>query len=766
MAAARDLLPELARYYDIDVIADPSSAERFESNSASYDRVLYHVGNSIQYEHALKSVERHPGVAVLQDFFLGHGLEGMQSRDPAGRAWNTALYRSHGYAAVCEATNAKTREDAIWRYPANGCVIEAARGVIVHSAFAKQLARDWYGEHAADDWVRVPRPRALAPAPDAAMRARARAALGLNESDFVVCSFGATGWTQLSHLLLDAWARSEFAKRPEAVLVFVGGPDDEVDGGAFCGALAAQARIAGRAQITGWVDDDTYRNWLAAADVAVQLRGRSRGEASGALLDCMAAGLPTIVNAHGAMQEIPADAVLAISDPFEMRELIDALENLRTDVQSRRRLGDNARSYVSQEHDPAACARAYAAAIERFYESPARKPVSRQLLVDVSAIARTDLKTGIQRLVRSSLRALIDSPLPGYRIEPIYLSSNGVTSDARYARSYTLRLMSSDPDGLEDAPVEPHAGDVFLGLDFTGGFVVSANREGLFGEWKAKGVAFAFVLYDILPVLMPRMFPELDVEFFREWLGVAAHADAVFAISAASANDFRIWRDGALPRERAPYVGHFHLGADIRDSAPTQGHPDGHEAMMREIAARPTFLMVGTVEPRKGHADVVDAAQALWDRGVECNLVIVGKQGWMIGDLPQRIRSHAEFGRKLFWMQGLSDEALEEIYRHSTCLVAASWGEGFGLPLVEAAQHRIPIIARDLPVFREVAGSHAFYFDSSQSLADVLQKWLELYREGRHPRSAGLRWNTWRESTEELKKQLARSGVLAGGKLI
>lgn len=43
----------------------------------------------------------------------------------------------------------------------------------------------------------------------------------------------------------------------------------------------------------------------------------------------------------------------------------------------------------------------------------------------------------------------------------------------------------------------------------------------------------------------------------------------------------------------------------------------------------------------------------------------------------------------------------------STCLIAASFGEGFGLPLIEAAQHGLPIMARDIAVFREVAKEYA-----------------------------------------------------------
>ena len=97
---------------------------------------------------------------------------------------------------------------------------------------------------------------------------------------------------------------------------------------------------------------------------------------------------------------------------------------------------------------------------------------------------------------------------------------------------------------------------------------------------------------------------------------------------------------------------------------------------------------------------------------------------------------------------------MEKIYAASNCLIAASEGEGFGLPLIEAAQHKLPIIARDIPVFREVAGKHAFYFRGlePQALTNAVQQWLELDMQGKSPRSDNMPWLTWKQSTAQLMK--------------
>jgi glycosyltransferase involved in cell wall biosynthesis len=162
--------------------------------------------------------------------------------------------------------------------------------------------------------------------------------------------------------------------------------------------------------------------------------------------------------------------------------------------------------------------------------------------------------------------------------------------------------------------------------------------------------------------------------------------------------------------------------------------------------------MVGTVEPRKGHAQAVSAFERLWAAGVDASLVIVGKQGWHVEQLAERMLSHPERGARLLWLQGISDEMLLRLYESAAALLLASQGEGFGLPLVEAAQHGLPIIARDLPVFREVAGEHAFFFTgrAPEELADAIATWLALRERGDAPSPEGIPWLTWAQSTAQL----------------
>ncbi len=76
------------------------------------------------------------------------------------------------------------------------------------------------------------------------------------------------------------------------------------------------------------------------------------------------------------------------------------------------------------------------------------------------------------------------------------------------------------------------------------------------------------------------------------------------------------------------------------------------------------------------------------------------------------------------------------------------------MPLIEAAQHGLPIIARDIPVFREVAKEFAYFFkaNSPDTLAQAIKEWLILFKAEQHPKSNEMSWLTWQDSARQLGK--------------
>lgn len=377
---------------------------------------------------------------------------------------------------------------------------------------------------------------------------------------------------------------------------------------------------------------------------------------------------------------------------------------------------------------------------------------SRQLLVDISELVQRDSKSGIQRVVRSILREWLEFPPIGWRVEPVYaLHGEGY----HYARRFTAGFLGSPTKDTTDDPIEYQAGDLFLGLDLQH-YVALAQQE-FYQRMRRDGAEVWFVVYDLLPILMPQAFREGIAQLHKEWLDVVVQSDGAVCISKAVANELSGWfEENAPQRLRSFKIGWFHLGADIKNSVPSWGLSDDADAVIKKISERASFLMVGTIEPRKGHAQTLDAFEQLWAQGVEVNLVIVGQQGWHVEALIKKLRQHPKLSEHLFWLEGISDEYLEKVYAVSTCLIAASEGEGFGLPLIEAAQHKLPIIARDIPVFREVAAEYAVYFAGEEplALAEAIKNWLALDSEGKAPQSIGMPYLTWRESAQNLLNEV------------
>lgn len=383
----------------------------------------------------------------------------------------------------------------------------------------------------------------------------------------------------------------------------------------------------------------------------------------------------------------------------------------------------------------------------------------RQLLVDISELVQRDARTGIQRVVRSILNEWLICPPDGFRVEPVYAT---IDAPYRYAKKFTRRFLGLSFDSIEDEPMEYQPGDKFLGLDLNH-YVPRVHRNYLHSMHLA-GVDVRFVIYDLLPIQFPQFWePQHNVHtVVDEWMSVISQLGGAICISKSVARDFNDWRASkGIDDNKSFKVDWFHLGADTIASIPTTGLPDDSGSVLSLVKSSPSFLMVGTLEPRKGHEQVLDAFEQLWQSGTGVNLVIVGKQGWMMDQLSHKLRNHEQLGKHLFWLEGISDEYLEKVYAASTCLIAASYGEGFGLPLIEAAQHKIPIIARDIPVFREVAGPHAFYFDSTsgKDLSDSISVWLTQYKEGQHPRSDDMPWLTWKQSAEILARTINTTDV-------
>ncbi|WP_375463274.1 glycosyltransferase family 4 protein [uncultured Methylobacterium sp.] len=128
---------------------------------------------------------------------------------------------------------------------------------------------------------------------------------------------------------------------------------------------------------------------------------------------------------------------------------------------------------------------------------------------------------------------------------------------------------------------------------------------------------------------------------------------------------------------------------------------------------RPTFLVCGTIEPRKNHLLLLQLWRALAGRlGPETpRLVLVGRRGWEAENIVDMLERCAAIQDCVVEVSGLSTHGLAALMRSCTALLMPSFTEGYGIPIVEAAAAGMPVVASDIAVHREVGGRFAHFLD-------------------------------------------------------
>lgn len=800
---SKNLSVALAELYDVVLISNnleehrPFAEElglRIESvtwlreNAGQIDRVLYHFGNSVPHAYMFDLLDEVPGTVVLHDFFYSD-IKNWMGHQPGGElVLERTVLESHGIKAL--QAFAKDVRDSVDKYPSNLDVIQNSVGVVVHSKYAAELAEQTYGSIPGMEFNVIPHLKHVRPQNDPSA---ARRRIGVSEDEFLVATFGFVAENKGILELVSAWAESGLSKDKNCTLALIGrwaGGED------FNESLRVSIGNTRGIRVVDFADERTYNDWLEACDLAVQLRTHSKGESSGTVLDAMSFGKPVIVNTVGANRELAEDSVYKLPAVLAVDDVVEALELLWQDSELRSSIGARAIEVLERVHSPSACASKYFDAIENAYASavdarlrsdfarlqlldgisestftdlansladtfPA--PAQPHLWLDLTATITFDHRTGIQRVARALLLNLLESPPDGLVPEAVYLTNLGGRWHYRSATEYMLKMLGIDSliSKLGDRPVRIGPRDILLTLDTAGNSLVEAGRHGVFDRIRVRGAKVFSVMFDLLPLESPEFFPPGSDIGFEEWLEQVAQFDGVACISRHVADRYTNYRESHSFIPKQHRIGSFRLGADMQNSDATSGVPSDAQRLYQWMSQAPTFLMVGTIEPRKGHLQVLDAFDTLRKRGIQANLLIVGQEGWKSvpesdrRDIPQIVEALTDKNRikaGTRWVSSASDEFVEEIYSRSDALIAASFDEGFGLPLVEASKIGIPLIVRDIPVFREVAGEHAHFFSNggAADIAEGVELWLTQRPLDQVPSSAGIARVSWRDSAKEL----------------
>ncbi|CAH2605512.1 putative enzyme (plasmid) [Rhodovastum atsumiense] len=631
---SRDLLPELARHYDITLVTQSGRTDddtlcanfpvideaTFDRLAHRFDRILYQIGNSRFHSGIVETLlPRHPGVAMLHDAFLGniplHRFLDSQDRDELART----LFDSHGWPAI-RALAGREAADVLQRFPCSLPVFRHALGVIQHSAHARTVAARHIGPAAAAMVRLIPHLGKFRPRHD---RAEARARLNLPKDAPVICSFGIVAETKCPETVLAAW-QVALADQPQARLALVGAVAPE-----HAEALRRQATRLGvqdRFILTGRVDDDTYRLWLDASDIAVQLRRESRGETSGAIIDCMASLVPVVANAHGSAAELPPEAVLLLPDAATVPAIAAGIAELWARPDRRAALAEAALAWLRATTTPVRIAAMFHDAIEAAYVegdaarlfaatpgssaaalpavTPAVDPclreedlpdaaraltrsfppaLPRRLLFDVTDTmdGASDAARNIPEIVR---HALLHAG-PGCIVEMMYMDG----PMPRHARAAAARLLGLPLHGLVDAPVSIGPGDTLVVM--AGHATFTAEQAAALRRLRRQG-AHVVVMVDALATLQhPQPLPSGTRPARRQdGQGMLRLADAALCFSREVAETLMAWLDsGETGRHHPLDLGWLHPASSPRraDEASGPAMPDGMTALLASLAFGP-----------------------------------------------------------------------------------------------------------------------------------------------------------------------------------
>ncbi|MBH3341396.1 glycosyltransferase family 4 protein [Pseudomonas mendocina] len=308
---------------------------------------------------------------------------------------------------------------------------------------------------------------------------------------------------------------------------------------------------------------------------------------------------------------------------------------------------------------------------------------------------------------------------------------------------------NAQPAPQRAVELQAEAGDYLLLLDSSW----HADFFDLAERLKGQGVGIVSVIYDLIPLTHPQFCDSGLVKVFDQWFDwVSRTADGFMAISQTVSRQVDTELQARLGSAEAArrWHGYFHLGSELDLKRPSAELHKSVRRMFEQPA--PVYLMVSTVEPRKNHAYLLDAFERLWAEGSDARLCIIGKIGWKCEALVERIKSHPQQGKRLFMFNNVDDKSLEFAYSKARALVFPSHAEGFGLPLVEAMQRGLPVMASDIPVFREVGQDFMAYFDLQDpgSLVELIKAFE---RSGQFPAARSIehwQWVDWAAAAEQL----------------
>lgn len=350
--------------------------------------------------------------------------------------------------------------------------------------------------------------------------------------------------------------------------------------------------------------------------------------------------------------------------------------------------------------------------------------------IDATHTAHTNAQTGIQQVCRELVQILkeVNGSEPVVfdrfantwrgldadettRLDTTQPKSPGMRRGASWSFSQKFRgwrnRANSDPSSLPKS---------FGGLLIPE--IPDASRDNAIRSLKCHKVGF---FHDAVPLLRPDWTPASVVRRFPRYIQTLASLDLVLCISKQSEEDLRDVMKKA--RLNCPELAVLRLG--IPQKLLEAGRASKPPLQSNK---HPIILSVGSIEARKNHLAMLDAAQSLWKSGLDFELHLVGMLSRQTGTpAKHRILQLQNKGYPLKWQPAASQQTVIEAYRSADLFLYPSLYEGFGIPILEAKVFGLPIICSAGGALREhfSEGGCLQTGTSSSQIAETVRSLLE-----------------------------------------
>lgn len=247
--------------------------------------------------------------------------------------------------------------------------------------------------------------------------------------------------------------------------------------------------------------------------------------------------------------------------------------------------------------------------------------------------------------------------------------------------------------------------------------------HGLSGELprglQHAGIPGLVTIHDLIFLRHPEYYNPIDVFLYRrKFHATLREAQRIVAISQCTKRDILAFSN--FPEDRIDVI-YQSCGTRFRQTA-----TDDERVRVRSLYQLPEqfILSVGTIEPRK---NALLAVEALLQPSLsDIHLVLVGRQTSYVRKQVLPFAERNGLSGRIHLLSGVPNHHLPAIYQQALCFVYPSRYEGFGIPIIEAIQSRLPVVAATGSCLEEAGGPDCLYVhpDDADALAQAVSRSL------------------------------------------